>query len=292
MASKRRSAGRGDRIDPDGSGGATSPIVPESKSPKPLELNHGGAASQTDYTVLPQVNSTWSPHSLQSPLSPEYPQSPPVTDEPLTTQPGPAIYSVPVNSVYHQIRLPTGDAAAMGVKPHTSTPQETAVPPTPAVARHESPLRPITRSTSHNPINVPSGRRLLSTSGEEDHAVSKPTAAPERPFGSTPATKDSTCFLLKQKLQAHDAQSSHRNVVLALNLDGVATVQPFVETVLACYSWKTIKQWSWNVNSFVFRIDIGTKKDLDLTFDTLQADEILEAINFYISIKLASQAKK
>lgn len=80
--------------------------------------------------------------------------------------------------------------------------------------------------------------------------------------------------------------ATFRNIVLALNLEGLSVVKPFVETILLSHPWRVIKQWSWNPVSFIFVVSVNHLQDVTLYFETRQAEEILAAINHCVSLNL------
>jgi len=192
------------------------------------------------------------------------------------------IFNIPSHNVYHSIRPPVHNSQR-SVKPATtpsSTPPISTPPP-------NTPLHPFggnhpkRGSSASNPI-IPQREALVrSTSVDEIQEIMD---VPQLPFGSTANTKDSTCFVCKEKL-TDKTQVTHRNIVLAINLEGIDIVKPFVETILVHYPWRAIKQWSWNQFSFLFLIQ-SVSNELTVYFETLQSDEILKAINYYVSVNV------
>lgn len=148
------------------------------------------------------------PLSPTSPLSPPAgPGSPDAFDEPPVADNYSKlpVYTVPTTSVYHSIKVPAGpkESAApvhlsgqLNSTPTTTPPPNTPLHPySPRGSFSSTEIRRELRSTSMNPVvDGPSEReRLLA-----NHAAADSSTPKERPlFGTTAATKDSTCFVLK-----------------------------------------------------------------------------------------------
>lgn len=239
-----------------------------------------------------------SPTSPTSPTSPQGPISPPseedwaisqgscralpsaasVSDELSGVFDDAPILHLSPGSVYHAFRPPSQNGAHAR-DAHAITPSTTPPPNTPALIDN---LR--LRSTSKNPIATPidkPGSRLSVEIGPAA-PVPMPTASPS-PSG--------VCYVCKQRVFDKEGVS-FRNVLVAVSMDGITVAKPFSETVLHTWRWRVIKQWSWNPVSFIVRLDTGGRADQDVHFETAQADEILAAINYYVTLNLQALKKE
>lgn len=75
-------------------------------------------------------------------------------------------------------------------------------------------------------------------------------------------------------------------------MEGITVAVPFSEATISTWKWRQIKQWSWNQLSFIVRLDLGGRADQDVLFETAQADEILSAINYYVTLNLQAMKKE
>lgn len=126
------------------------------------------------------------------------------------------------------------------------------------------------------------GTRLSVEMGPAAAPVPQPTVPPVA----------GVCYVCKQRVFDRGSGVHFRNVLVAIAMDGITVATPFSDTVLSMWKWRAIKQWSWNPVSFVVRLDNGGRADQDVHFETAQADEILAAINYYVTLNLQALKKE
>lgn len=193
------------------------------------------------------------------------------------------MFTIPPSHVYHQIRTPLQERKKHAAPELNSTPSTTPPPNTPLHPFYSEPATSPLISSA-NPIPARRGQMVRSSSVDDVGVGAYTSAGGGAVFGMTAATKDSTCYLCKQRVS--ERPPKFRNVVLALNLEGISVVKPFIETVLVHYPWWVIKQWSWNPVSFIFIISHNRVNEIQIYFETPQSDEILASINYYVSLNL------
>jgi len=105
----------------------------------------------------------------------------------------------------------------------------------------------------------------------------------EQPFGSTSATKGASCFLVKERKVTKGKKTSstlYRNVVLAIDINGITLLQPFTETTISHHPYREIKLWKHTPTFFYFLWYPNPKKDgVPILFETRIGDDIMKAIH-------------
>lgn len=121
--------------------------------------------------------------------------------------------------------------------------------------------------------------------------------ASRQPFGGTSTTRDATCFIVREKVivpgkKGAASTANYRNVVFAVNMNGINLLHPFTETLICNYPFREIKLWKTYPNAFYFLWCPQTARyGIPLLFETRQGEDILKAIHESVA-KILEQRKQ